>query len=690
MWWKLLLLCIYAFVLFVLARMLEAFAWYESGYISSRFIDPWTLSVRKLKLLLDERGVSYRGVLERRELTELISASGDVMEGEVESSIQEEEDSTAVVSRNFTGETHFFEEVEDRKDSVWIIHVKGENHPPLLSDSDWNILIRKLKKFGVRSGMFDCSNDWRLCSRKNWYTSRVILALPQGFKAKDNITLKNYKGATKVSSIFDWINRNVASRIKTINDYNELKKDWFEFEKVRRKSELRVLFFTYIEPPPMFLSFLSVEFTGRAKFGTVNIHSREGKSILKRLVHKPPTYMVLTDKTNYTYASERADYASYNAMELYLKCLYPETNDVFIFSLILINLCCMLEFFVRQGGPFTRAWKLMLCLGKYNCVLLLFWLPTLGLLQFPRADRVIDNLLHYFRYISGSSMFSLIRTDILHPPLSLPSFALTFVLYGILVGIIEYKRTGGVEEDQNVGSDWWSGVWDDYTNYLFQPMASLTRPMSPQDLDLEEGMELLIERLAVPDLWLHPMISTDYIKDLPVWLYTGRHEPTSSDDFTSDTDGNESSGDSTDPQYPPAAVGERGAINLAGLSEASCVKLVMDGNYKCMCHSKEIENKSATNAKKNGTQSPESKVEVKKNSPTSNRNGSPPGMMYSTECVICLEAYKYGMALCGLPCGHSFHEQCILEWLSRDHHWCPLCRWPTYKPHPCKIRSHID
>ncbi|GIY08534.1 hypothetical protein CEXT_190901 [Caerostris extrusa] len=34
-------------------------------------------------------------------------------------------------------------------------------------------------------------------------------------------------------------------------------------------------------------------------------------------------------------------------------------------------------------------------------------------------------------------------------------------------------------------------------------------------------MELLIERLAVPNLWLQPVISMDYIKDLPVWTYRG-------------------------------------------------------------------------------------------------------------------------------------------------------------------------
>jgi len=42
----------------------------------SRLLDPVSLSVRRLKALLDQRGVSYTGVVERQELTELVHQSG--------------------------------------------------------------------------------------------------------------------------------------------------------------------------------------------------------------------------------------------------------------------------------------------------------------------------------------------------------------------------------------------------------------------------------------------------------------------------------------------------------------------------------------------------------------------------------------------------------------------------------------
>jgi len=76
MWWKLVLLAIYLAVLFVLSRILEVVTNYQGGYLPSRLLDPVSLSVQRLKALLDQRGVSYTGIVERRELTELVQQSG--------------------------------------------------------------------------------------------------------------------------------------------------------------------------------------------------------------------------------------------------------------------------------------------------------------------------------------------------------------------------------------------------------------------------------------------------------------------------------------------------------------------------------------------------------------------------------------------------------------------------------------
>ena len=73
------LLLLYLALLFLLVRVIETLAWYEAGFLAAQIIDPFSLSVRTLKSLLDGRGVSYDGVVEKKEMTNLIQTSGKLM-----------------------------------------------------------------------------------------------------------------------------------------------------------------------------------------------------------------------------------------------------------------------------------------------------------------------------------------------------------------------------------------------------------------------------------------------------------------------------------------------------------------------------------------------------------------------------------------------------------------------------------
>ncbi|KAI9077899.1 hypothetical protein K1719_040160 [Acacia pycnantha] len=48
----------------------------------------------------------------------------------------------------------------------------------------------------------------------------------------------------------------------------------------------------------------------------------------------------------------------------------------------------------------------------------------------------------------------------------------------------------------------------------------------------------------------------------------------------------------------------------------------------------------------------------------------------TSTCSICLEAFddEDGDDVSGLPCGHFFHDNCIVGWLKTGH-TCPLCRF---------------
>eukprot|EP00933_Yihiella_yeosuensis_P044243 TRINITY_DN39354_c0_g1_i1.p1 TRINITY_DN39354_c0_g1~~TRINITY_DN39354_c0_g1_i1.p1 ORF type:complete len:244 (-),score=41.22 TRINITY_DN39354_c0_g1_i1:167-898(-) len=66
------------------------------------------------------------------------------------------------------------------------------------------------------------------------------------------------------------------------------------------------------------------------------------------------------------------------------------------------------------------------------------------------------------------------------------------------------------------------------------------------------------------------------------------------------------------------------------------------------------------------------------------RPGFPASLIESgvPPCVICMEALEAGKSGCVLPCGHTFHVDCINGWIrSRAKSNCPTCR-EDYSDHP--------
>mmetsp|Transcript_13385 Transcript_13385/g.28073 ORF Transcript_13385/g.28073 Transcript_13385/m.28073 type:complete len:870 (-) Transcript_13385:198-2807(-) len=47
---------------------------------------------------------------------------------------------------------------------------------------------------------------------------------------------------------------------------------------------------------------------------------------------------------------------------------------------------------------------------------------------------------------------------------------------------------------------------------------------------------------------------------------------------------------------------------------------------------------------------------------------------HHNSCSICLDEYEPGEQIRVLPCGHTFHSQCIFPWLTERSPTCPLCK----------------
>ena len=43
------------------------------------------------------------------------------------------------------------------------------------------------------------------------------------------------------------------------------------------------------------------------------------------------------------------------------------------------------------------------------------------------------------------------------------------------------------------------------------------------------------------------------------------------------------------------------------------------------------------------------------------------------ECAVCMCELEKGDEMGQLPCGHTFHKECIVEWLHNEAS-CPMCR----------------
>lgn len=317
------------------------------------------------------------------------------------------------------------------------------------------------------------------------------MALPQGFRPKDKVILRAYTGPTRVQSALDWVNVNLASRVNEIYSFHQLRKDWILWQDVKQQTKIRVVLFSRMKLPPMFFSVLSVKFTGRVKFGTVDVHSKEGKNILNKLrLSQVPQYLVITPEGNFTFGKRRGEYLSYSSMGILLRMLHPEVNDMFLLTLILVNSACWLELALTRGPWLRRIGSMLWNTVKLNCLLILLWLPVLGVLQVP----LVASLMHYFlkllRMSSLTSVAAQLRADWLaytssHAPILLISFPLFTLIVGLLHLIYQRQHPEYDVPVENNNTGWWNYNFDSYFSYLFRPMSTLTRPMAPSTMDLE-------------------------------------------------------------------------------------------------------------------------------------------------------------------------------------------------------------
>ncbi|XP_061835562.1 E3 ubiquitin-protein ligase RNF103 isoform X2 [Nerophis lumbriciformis] len=624
MWLKLFFLLLYLVLLFMLARIFEAVVWYETGVFATQLVDPVSLSYKKLKTILECRGLSYTGLAEKKDVSQLVEKSGELTHGELYSAIKKEKEQTEagdISSTHFSGEMHFYELVEDTKDGIWLVQVIAQDREALLGKSSWGKMVQKVSQFGIRTGTFNCSHDHRSCIRRGWQRSTLIMSVPQTSASKGKVMLKEYNGRRiETEHIFRWMTSHMSHRIKTLRDTDKLLEEW----RPDPLHPLKMFLFAPLPQPPVFFSSLSVKFTGRIEFIFVDVSRWDNQSSLLEVgVTQSVAYILKMPEGIYHYGNS-GEFLSVEAMDTFLRSVQPEVNDLFVLSLVVINLLAWMDLFITQGATVKRFVVLIRTLGTYNSILLLSWLPIMALVQLSYLQSLYGYSLKLLRYADTTTLASLLRTDWTfyssHPAL----FLSTYLAHGLLVDYFEKKRRCGnrSQEDSSTNLEWLASLWEWYTSYLLHPIASLQQAPS----DWEDDPNFLLERLAFPDLWLRPLVSMDYIKALPTWKFgCGAADPP-------DGEPNDNAAQSSEHQDSDVT------------SECDC------GNTDDGVLDKR-----------------------------SDWSGWPCNMLQCSECVVCLETFVREELLMGLPCGHAFHQHCIVVWLAAGRHCCPVCRWPSCK-----------
>lgn len=625
---KVILLLVYFLIIFLAARILDiTSSWLEAGCLASQFFDPFALSVRKLKEILDKRGISYNGVVEKTELADLVEASGVVTDPDTclskENPLESEEGDNEFV---FTGASHFFEEVEDTKAGSWLVEVIPQGYQPVLNSKQWKSFKHKIAWFGIRMGTFKCENDPWLCYKYRWNKTSIILSMPQSNQPKGNVIIQTYdtKKKLNVDRVFRWVNSKLSDKIMEIDTIDSFREN---LGTQMEQNYIYVALFTTLPEPPMFLSSLSIKFTGRVRFAYYRSQSKRplSKELRDLGVKQIPTLMLFTPEGKFAFGDRKGEKFDYGTMDLFLKTLHPEVNDLFLAALCVVNLCCLLELFLMRGGLLRRTFQLLCLLTFYNTSLIILSLPIIGLFQLPGLSPILNAGLKFCRSVMSTDVAAIIRNDFL---LCINYRGVTlagYFAFGALTAWIRrkykcYFRIVDDDDEDDPNADWLTQDLN-YFSRLIHSLSQWHPQINYSPASFEDGFDMLVRRLAVPDLWLHPVFPTDYIKNLPTWTFCRKHEAQASLGTTSKDHSENSCTSCVGSQKPPGImISKDCTICLEEFTSGATVL------------------------------------------------GLPCGHCFHQQCI--------GM---WLTSGGTI-----------AHHCCPICRWPAYRSKPVCSSTHTD
>lgn len=438
------------------------------------------------------------------------------------------------------------------------------------------------------------------------------------------------------------------------------------------------------------------------------------KTLSAHKIGTSPNFVVICGNSVATYGNNKGELLTAGALDIFVRFLQPRMNDIFVVSLVVTNFLAFADLLDYRGSLWKHFVRTLVCIPVYNILVFVTWLTLSTLVKFSWIKAILDLGTGVIREVGGAGLLGVLLYHCVLVYYYKWLAAVALLLFGAIVyGWRRVRRTSVHYSSEQDGESWYIVFpMDSYlVNVLFRPMASLSRPRPSQDFDLEEGMERLIQRLATPDLWLHPVLPTEYIEDLPTWRYDGWGNE---DDLKSEseTDFDSLSETETDSLLESHSCCQDENCKMCTLWETVKETYVC---HRCAILKRKLEKKyfeyrsSGDATRRDFTYQKLLKVcdncsRTRRNQPASGGDGyhlnhekgkrqwllsaqrlhelgwsAPHYAIESRVCAICLDRYRWSAVLCGLPCGHTYHHSCIMEWLLKDNHQCPTCRWPSYK-----------
>ncbi|XP_002160354.3 E3 ubiquitin-protein ligase RNF103 [Hydra vulgaris] len=492
----------------------------------------------------------------------------------------------------------YIEKIEDTNTSIWLVLIRSYKNASIpMEEMNWNFLSDKLTYYGIKTATYDCNVDHFLCLHLNIHVPSLLLTIE-----KENIAVYKYSKSISINKIFQWVQRKLYFKLKSVQSFKEISS-----EPVA--NEFPSMLFIYSSSnsaPPLFFTSLSVTFSGRVEFYILKSSNSNDNAV------------AMNKYAKYNYGKHKGENFSYKCINLFLRTLHPELNDIFIFSVILFNMACWLEIFLQKGGPIRRIiYYIWGCLIT-NIVLVSLWIFIIQVINLPQVQPITDIFLKALQYLMFSDVAATIRQDFLQVMQHLYIATFGFFFYGVILGYLRYKF---LNHEENESGSLVTILLNDFQD-LNNMMTSLFSYITPrfQVFLFDDSIDRVLQRLSTPDLWLHPLNSLNYIQDLPSWKF------------------------SASPLYNN---------NISCSDECKCKHA-----DKVQCNFGSIRfTKSKCSFED----------EIRKYGYSVN------------ECVICMEQFKCYEIVTGLPCLHIFHKFCIYNWLVLENskHRCPVCRWPA-------------